>query len=843
MKKQIFTITLLIIGLCQLKATGFAGGDGTSGSPYQVANATQLDNVRNHPDKYFIQTADTIYLNVSPYNTGAGWEPIGGNGTDIIFTGSYNGNGKTIANLTINRGGTANVGLFGHIGEDTDGVIIKNLKLTGVNVVGGRGTGSLVGRVTGDQKTRIEQCSAIGVVQGDAATGGLVGSNNSSVSNNGAAEGFRPVIYNCWANVNVSLRTGATEGLIKFGGLAGCNQKGLISNSYSRGSVTVDNANAARVGGIAGCVEFRGIIINSYATGVVKTHTSITDVGGLLGNIGTGNNMGTVTSCYYDGQIQFLDNSTRLDNTYGIRRTSVEMKNSATKETIFPGWDFVNIWGMDGAKNDGYPYLLETEPTPTVWIWVGGISGNPSKWDLDGNWNMANFPPTGAVVSIPNVTYQPIIPIDSTTLYKLTLASGATLDIPVGTKLKVTGTIVSSETEPIPTITGDGLLVLSGSTPQELPALVAKNITINNYNNVTLTGNLTVNGVLNMQNGLLDLNGFEIDLGENGSLLEIDSTNYSSRVYGNSGTINAARTSLTVNDCNLGLNLTFNGADPGGITIRRGHSELPGIGSSKSILRWFDIIPTNNDNLDATVVFNYVRGDLTYTGNEPSFSLFKKPVGGDSLSWVHVEATLDAANMKLTATGVQSFSTWTVASADTPMPIVLLSFDGKPVQDAVELSWVTAAEINNDYFTIERSTNGKDFDIIAYKEGAGTTSQTQYYSLTDDQPLPGLAYYRLKQTDYNGEFEYSKTITVVSKKQLANDIRIFPNPSNGNFNILCEGDQSTEYRIYDLQGRMVSSSTLEPGMMNPVSLPSLKAGIYQVVISGEETSTHKIHIL
>jgi hypothetical protein len=312
---------------------------------------------------------------------------------------------------------------------------IKNVKLVNVNVTGGRGTGGLVGRITGDQKSRIENCSATGTVIGDAATGGLVGSNNSSVTNNGAAEGFRPVIYNCWANVSVSLRTGATGEMIKFGGLAGCNQKGLISNSYSRGSVTVDNANAARVGGIAGCIEFRGIIINSYATGQVKTHASATDVGGLLGNIGSGNNMGTVTSSYYDGQMLFLDLTTCSDNAFGTRRTTVEMKNSATIETIFSGWDFVNIWGINGEKNDGYPYLLETEPTPTVWIWVGGTSGNPSKWDQNGNWNMANFPPAGAVVSIPNVADQPIIPVDSTTLHKLTLGNGATLDIPSGTKL------------------------------------------------------------------------------------------------------------------------------------------------------------------------------------------------------------------------------------------------------------------------------------------------------------------------------------------------------------------------------------------------------------------------
>jgi hypothetical protein len=198
--------------------------------------------------------------------------------------------------------------------------------------------------------------------------------------------------------------------------------------------------------------------------------------------------------------------------------------------------------------------------------------------------------------------------------------------------------------------------------------------------------------------------------------------------------------------------------------------------------------------------------------------------------------------MKFTATGVQSFSTWTVASANTPMPIVLLSFDGKPVQDAVELSWVTAAEINNDYFTIERNTNGKDFEIIAHKEGAGTTSQTQYYSLLDDQPLTGLAYYRLKQTDYNGDFEYSKVISIYSQKNPEKEIRIFPNPSNGTFNVLTDSDTELEYRIVDMHGRMVAGGMAKPQMVNTVQMANVPQGIYTLMFISDRIVTKKIQV-
>ncbi len=850
MKTYKIIFVLVLAGFFSYQAYSLPG-QGTETDPYQVTTKADLNEVRNNLTAFYRQEADIVFDLADFqsggvfYNDGAGWVPIAGNGTSFMFTGSYDGNGETISNLTIRRGGTANVGLFGHLGHDSDGATIKNLKLINVDIIGGRGTGSLVGRVTGNQKSRIENCSATGTLQGDAATGGLVGSNNSSVSNNGAAEGFRPVIYNCWANVAVSVRAGAPEGdMIKFGGLAGCNQKGLISNSYARGSVTVDNANASRIGGIAGCVEFRGIAINSYATGDVITHDLATNVGGLLGNTGTGNSKGTISSSYYDGQVLYSDLTSRPDNTFGTRHATADMKDFAIRETIFIDWDFTVVWNMDVGKNDGYPYLLDTEPTLTEWIWSGGASGNPSKWDQDGNWQIAGIPPSGAVVVIPDVDSQPVIPTGLTKLYKLTLHSGATLDISSGDSLTVTGLITTSSEMPIPAITGDGLLGLAGSTTQELPILMVNNIVINNYNNVTLSGNLTVNGILAMQNGLLDLNGYTIDLGSSGSLSEIEAENYSSRIYGTSGKIIATRTKDQVNACNLGLELFFPvDVDPGFIFLSRGHSELSGADNAKSILRWFEIEPVNNDNLNATLVFKYVAGDLTFSGDEPSFSLFKRPIGTSELDWVMVESELDASNKKLTATGVQRFSQWTVSSADAPMPIMLLSFEARAVDQGVELNWVTAAEINNDFFTIERSNNGLDFYPIDNISAAGTTSQLHYYQTEDKNALKGLSYYRLKQTDYNGDYEYSAPIGVFMKEIQAEQIVLYPNPGNGQFFITLEGETSLPYRLIDLQGRVITTGIAEPHNVNLISLPALKKGIYTLVFIADDIITRKIQVL
>jgi hypothetical protein len=117
----------------------FAGGDGSVDNPYQIATPEQLDNVRNYLDKHFIQTAD-IDLNVAPYNANEGWKPVGDEGFE--FNGTFDGNGKTISNLTIKRSSGWGVGLFGFTKNTAQ---IKNVKLMKIDATGAYNVGGLVG--------------------------------------------------------------------------------------------------------------------------------------------------------------------------------------------------------------------------------------------------------------------------------------------------------------------------------------------------------------------------------------------------------------------------------------------------------------------------------------------------------------------------------------------------------------------------------------------------------------------------------------------------------------------------------------------------------------------------
>jgi hypothetical protein len=109
--------------------------------------------------------------------------------------------------------------------------------------------------------------------------------------------------------------------------------------------------------------------------------------------------------------------------------------------------------------------------------------------------------------------------------------------------------------------------------------------------------------------------------------------------------------------------------------------------------------------------------------------------------------------------------------------VELLSFNATLNNRKVDLTWQTASEHNNDFFTVERSADGFNFEPVLYKDGAGNSNELLSYTIQDVQPLEGVSYYRLKQTDLDGAFEFSD-IKIVDMESNSN-VMIYPNPSNG----------------------------------------------------------------
>ena len=161
------------------------------------------------------------------------------------------------------------------------------------------------------------------------------------------------------------------------------------------------------------------------------------------------------------------------------------------------------------------------------------------------------------------------------------------------------------------------------------------------------------------------------------------------------------------------------------------------------------------------------------------------------------------------------------------LPVELAYFRARATgKDRVELNWQTSSEEDNDYFDIERSTDGVVFKAIDRVPGTGNSQATQSYQSFDQQPQPGRNYYRLKQVDFSGDFTYSDIELVDFKGQIG-DIHIFPNPASYEVNLQF-GDAwaNAEVRLYDPVGQLVRSDQLrDSGQQKTLRLDHLMASI------------------
>jgi hypothetical protein len=138
------------------------------------------------------------------------------------------------------------------------------------------------------------------------------------------------------------------------------------------------------------------------------------------------------------------------------------------------------------------------------------------------------------------------------------------------------------------------------------------------------------------------------------------------------------------------------------------------------------------------------------------------------------------------------------------LPIVLLEFTGRSEEDANVLHWVTASEVNNHLFTIERSTDMKNFELIGTLAGAGNSNQVLEYTLSDDNPPASIAYYRLKQTDYDGNYSYSEVIAIYPFHSDRFSFAFGANPANEQLDLFINSEMQKDVQlvISDLYGRI-----------------------------------------
>ncbi|MFH0865046.1 MAG: T9SS type A sorting domain-containing protein [Bacteroidota bacterium] len=177
---------------------------------------------------------------------------------------------------------------------------------------------------------------------------------------------------------------------------------------------------------------------------------------------------------------------------------------------------------------------------------------------------------------------------------------------------------------------------------------------------------------------------------------------------------------------------------------------------------------------------------------------------------------------------------------ENPLPIELLSFDAALNDElSVDLEWTTASEMNNDYFTVERAGSDMQFIALFTVNGAGNNYSLLAYHAVDDSPLEGTSYYRLKQTDFDGEFTYSSIRTVINDAD--NPVLVYPNPASNEFIIqmFAQVTDNVTISLFDDKGLKVFEKevSIQKGTNEiTVDIQNLSHAVYMLRIDFENNT-------
>ncbi|NRB52425.1 MAG: T9SS type A sorting domain-containing protein [Saprospiraceae bacterium] len=246
------------------------------------------------------------------------------------------------------------------------------------------------------------------------------------------------------------------------------------------------------------------------------------------------------------------------------------------------------------------------------------------------------------------------------------------------------------------------------------------------------------------------------------------------------------------------------------------------------------------NDVDESITMNTANAPFFWTS---SITVPNNALLGDTRMRVRIVYNETPASCGLSAFGETEDYKLTVTA---PLPVEFSTFTAIPQGLTAYLEWETLTESNNDYFSIEHSTDAKSFRSIAQVKGEGTTFTPQSYSYHDRQAKPGINYYRLRQVDFDGQYEYSDMKSVWISRNSA-ELSVYPNPSHGSFQVQLPEQFSAGalLQLIDSQGREVWHMKLTSSSPTNITFTEedLMSGIYFLKFqSGLQPLTHRIVI-
>ena len=358
----------------------------------------------------------------------------------------------------------------------------------------------------------------------------------------------------------------------------------------------------------------------------------------------------------------------------------------------------------------------------------------------------------------------------------------AQLTITSGTQLKTAGNIqlVFANTSLVNNGTcynNSGRFVFSGNVANTISgsnSVQIQELEIAKTNGalLNLQQNIGVSGKIFFTSSNINLNDFTLDLGTTGFLeSESESSRITSSGIGQVSATALLNAPLSANPGNLGALITST-QNLGTVLLKRGHqSQIIGNGIVSSILRYYEISPVNNTELNATLRFSYLEGELN-TLPENSLVLWRNT---NNQQWSNEMFTArDLGANWVEKNNIASFSRWTLSTANNALPVQLLRWSGSIVNCKAELVWRTASEQATSHFDVEHSRDGVLFTKAGEVAAAGNSATLKDYNFKIEID-EGPHWFRLRMVDRDGSYKVSPVIFLRNSCSIGSYV-IYPNP-------------------------------------------------------------------
>jgi len=485
------------------------------------------------------------------------------------------------------------------------------------------------------------------------------------------------------------------------------------------------------------------------------------------------------------------------------------------------------------ANGDGIDDPCLYKYTAPEKIWTGNISSDGSNID---NWFPQGVPANSDNVLLPVNAVNPIA--NPYFFCNDFINNGTTVNVGTGLCL-FTGNFYNSGT--INNVGGAGVFGMTGNTTSYhtfgSPGIFNGQFTISNNVNMHLTANSKINALRVEGGDSIYLEDYNFIIDNYPLYIPKIFANGNGSLYMPVGT--APVTFPLTNPVTIVNNGTY---DYFGVNVKNGVLSNGVSGDSVTtqvVNKTWDIseLTPGGSNVDITLQWN-ATDELT--GFDRSHVYLNHYTSG---AWD--PGTAGAASglgpFTFSRNGITSFSPFSISSSASALPVTLISFIAKKNNNSVQLNWQTATEINTSFYAIERCNDGNNFTAIGQVNSDGSSSSIKNYSYTDQQPLTGINYYRLKMVDADGKFTYSK-IVAIKMDSKNSSLQIFPNPAKNMLNVQISGaNENATLQIIDMTGRKIKDEkiSLNGTTSFPVDISNLPKGTYNLWLKGNSINENQ----